>query len=78
MGEEATTKADSTAAVGDKTAVVVKKVVKKKTAKRVKGVEVKNISNRLINTSIGSIKPGEKGRATVAETHSYSKYLELV
>ena len=76
MPEAADTKADSTA-VGDKTAVV-KKVVKKKTAKRVKGVEVKNISDRVINTSLGSIPPGEKGRASVAETHSYSKFLDVL
>lgn len=76
MTDAAETKAESTT-VGDKTAVVVKKKAKK-TAKRVKGVEVKNISDRLINTSIGSIKPGEKGRATIAETHSYSKFLEVV
>lgn len=53
-------------------------VVKKKTAKRVPGVAVKNISDRLINTSMGSIPPGKTGRASVAETHSYSRYLEVV
>lgn len=77
MPDSAETKADSTTAVGNKTAVVVKKKAPK-TAKRVVGVEVKNTSNQIINTSIGSIKPGEKGRASIAETHSYSRYLEVL
>ena len=63
---------------GSKPAVVKKSSTKKKTAKRVKGVAVKNISDRVINTSIGSIPPGEEGRASVAETHSYSRYLEVL
>ena len=75
MPEAAETKAVDTA-VGNKTAVVKKKAPK--TAKRVVGVAVKNISDRLINTSIGSIEPGKEGRATVAETHSYSKFLEVL
>jgi hypothetical protein len=76
MTDAAETKADSTT-VGDKTAVVVKKKAPK-TAKRVVGVKVKNISDRIINTSIGSIPPGEEGRASIAETHSYSKFLEVL
>jgi hypothetical protein len=76
MPEAVETKADSAAA--PEKAAVVKKVKAPKTAKRVKGVAVKNISDRIINTSIGSIQPGEEGRASVAETHSYSKYLEVL
>lgn len=74
MPETVATKADT--AVGNKTAVVKKKAPK--TARRVEGVKVKNISDRIINTSIGSIKPGEEGRASLAETHSYSKFLEVL
>ena len=41
-----------------------------------KVVKVKNISDRLINTSKDSIKPGETGRATVAEFRTYGKWLK--
>ena len=39
-------------------------------------VSVKNISGKLVNTTFGPIKPGDKGKATAAECHTYSKYLE--
>lgn len=39
-------------------------------------VDVKNISTRLINTSKGTILPGESGKATIAECRTYNKWLE--
>jgi hypothetical protein len=41
-------------------------------------VAVKNISNRLINTSKGSINPGETGEASVAEARQLNKYIEKI
>lgn len=39
-------------------------------------VSVKNISAIPLSTSKGTIQPGDKGEATIAELHSWSKYLE--
>ena len=39
-------------------------------------VVVNNISERLINTTYGSILPGESGKATPAECRQLNKYLE--
>lgn len=40
-------------------------------------VNVTNISDRVINTSKGSIGPGEHGKATVAEARSLNKFLKV-
>jgi hypothetical protein len=69
MSDSVETKADSTAA--PKKAAVVKKK-----AKKGNGVAVKNISNRIINTSKGSIKPQLEGFATEAECVQLNKFLE--
>jgi len=73
MPEAAETKAD-TAAAPEKAAVVIKK----KSAKKKKGgdVSVRNISDRLVNTSKGSIPPDECGFATEQECRSLGKFLE--
>ena len=39
-------------------------------------VDVKNISDKTINTSVDSITPGEKGKATNAELKRWHKWLE--
>lgn len=41
-------------------------------------LKVKNKSDKIINTSKGTIPPGEKGQATRAECHTYSAYLDIV
>lgn len=41
-------------------------------------IAVKNISNRLVNTSRGPIEPGETGEASVAESKQLDKYIEVV
>jgi len=70
MPEVEATKADSTAA--PKKAAVVKK------AKKVDGVEVKNISGRVINTSKGSIAPGKTGLCSIAEANQLHAFLRVV
>ena len=45
-------------------------------AKQTDVVDVKNTSDGIINTSKGVIKPGEAGKATIAELRSYGKWLE--
>ncbi len=41
-------------------------------------VKVENISKYLVNTSKGSIEPGEKGKCTLAESRSYGKSLKVI
>jgi len=41
-------------------------------------VPVKNVSNRVINTSKGHILPGKVGEATIAELRQLSKFLKRV
>lgn len=53
-----------------------KKAASSKAGNQTDVVNVKNISDGLVNTSKSSIEPGEKGQATVAELRTYSKYLE--
>ena len=43
-----------------------------------KVIMVKNTCKHIINTSKGSIAPGEEGEATMAEFRSYHKYLKGV
>ena len=72
MGDSVDVVADSTAAP-KKAAVVKKKAAKKKVDK---GVAVKNISNRIVNTSKGSIAVGEDGYCSEAEARQFNKFLE--
>ncbi|RLA03858.1 MAG: hypothetical protein DRQ47_04375 [Gammaproteobacteria bacterium] len=41
-------------------------------------IEVKNISSKLINTSVDSIQPGETGKATNGEVKRLHKFLEKI
>lgn len=41
-----------------------------------KVVKVKNISNKIINTSFGSIEPDKVGEATLVEARQLHKFLK--
>ena len=73
MTEAVEIKADSTAGseepVGEN-----KKAAKKKTSN--KGVAVKNISGRVVNTSKGSIAVDEDGYCSEAEARQLHRFLE--
>lgn len=61
---------------------VVEEVAPKKAASKAKAnnqnkvVKVKNISNRIINTSKGAIEPNKEGKCTAAELRQFNKILE--
>ena len=48
----------------------------KKAAKQGDMVACKNISKRIINVKGASLKPGEKGKCTVAQLRQFNKFLE--
>ena len=60
----------------DVTAAPKKAAVVKASKRKGGGVAVNNTSTRIINTSKGSIAPGESGYATEQECRSLQKWLE--
>jgi len=75
---EAAKKAVKEAPAAAKAVAEVTKPAAKQPVKMSDIVDVKNISKKLIHTSKGQIKPGEKGKCTLAEARTYHKYVEQV